>query len=153
MGINLLKRRQMMFKYPCYSSTPFNGAATAALKTQFPNDWETIKLYGFSHPDIASYMNSYAAEDPNIAYSLVPGLGLRTMYTDGTAYSVTNLIPNSTTKVYTAVKRKATGPYKYIFGACGSAGKSSYYFLGASNNVWYNEVCGSNLNFGEALEN
>ena len=133
--------------------SPYSKAAARALKAAFSAaQWAIIRDYGFAHPEIVGYMNAYAVEDAKIAYSLVEGIGLRTMVTDGTAYSITNLTPNSTTKVYTAVKRTATGSYKYIFGACGSAGKSSYYFLGANGNSWYNEVRGSNNNFGTATQ-
>ena len=108
-------------------------------------------------PTKASALAGFINEDPMLVCSL--GLQpqgvtmpIRTMYTDGTAYSITDITPNSTTKTYTAVRRAATGKYKYIFGACGSAGKSSYYFIGANNNSWYNEVRGDNNNFGTATQ-
>ena len=67
-------------------SSPYSAQATAALKAAFTAEqWPTIRDYGFAHPEIVGYMNAYAPEDAKIAYSLVEGIGVRTMVTDGTA--------------------------------------------------------------------
>ena len=60
-------------------ASPYSAQATAALNAQFPTQWPTIRDYGFAHPEIVGYMNAYAPEDAKIAYSLVPGLGVRTL--------------------------------------------------------------------------
>ena len=83
-------RKQMYFlsrgRYNL-SLTPYNREATAALKAQFPTQWETIWDYGFAHPEIVGYMNAYAPEDAKIAYSLVPTLGVfRCLVFTGTQY-------------------------------------------------------------------
>ena len=100
----------------------------------------------------AQQLADFINEDPLLVCSLVETSKVRGIYTDGSAYAKTTIVPDSTTKVSTYAKRAATGSYKYIFGSQGSAGKSSYYFLGANNNQWYCEVKGSNMNFGSALQ-
>ena len=64
-------------------SSPYSAQATAALKAQFPTQWPTIRDYGFAHPEIVGYMNAYAPEDAKIAYSLVEGIGIRYVNTNG----------------------------------------------------------------------
>ena len=113
----------------------------------------TIAYFNDLPPIQAQKLSLLVNEDPMMVCSLglnVENMPIRTMYTDGTTYSITELIPNSTTKVNTAVRRYATGAYKYIFGSCGTAAKQSYYFLGTNGDQWYNEVRGSNNNFGTA---
>ena len=97
---------------------------------------------------LAGFIN----EDPMLVCSLVETSKVRGIYTNGSAYAKTDIVPDSTTKVSTYAKRAYTGNYKYIFGSQGSAGKSSYYFFGANNSNWYCEVKGSNMNFGSALQ-
>lgn len=100
----------------------------------------------------AQQLSAFVNEDPLLVCSLVETSKVRGVYTDGSAYAKTTIVPDSTTKVSTYVKRAATSSYKNIFGSQGSAGKSSYYFLGANNNSWYCEVKGSNMGFGSALQ-
>lgn len=57
--------------------SPYSNEATAALKVAFSAEqWQTIRDYGFAHPEIVGYINDYAPEDAKIAYSLVPTLGV-----------------------------------------------------------------------------
>ena len=69
-------------------ASPYSVQATAALKDAFTAaQWQTIKAYGFAHPEIVGYMNAYAPEDAKIAYSLVPTLNVvRLLMGDGRAY-------------------------------------------------------------------
>ena len=68
-------------------ASPYSAQATAALKDAFTAaQWQTIKAYGFAHPEIVGYMNAYAPEDAKIAYSLVEGIGTRWLVGDGQAY-------------------------------------------------------------------
>ena len=74
--------------------SPYNAAATAALKEQFPTQWPTIRDYGFAHPEIVGYMNAYAPEDAKIAYSLVPTLGvIRKLNATGTQFIDLGITP------------------------------------------------------------
>ena len=131
-----------------YIASPYSHEATQALNAAFPQYWKAIRDYGWANPALVPFVN----EDPMLIVSLVEVGKVRGVYTDGSAYAKTTIVPDSTTKVSTYAKRAATGSYKYIFGSQGSAGKSSYYFLGANNNSWYCEVKGSNMNFGSALQ-
>ena len=103
-------------------------------------------------PQRAQQLAMFIQEDPLLVTSLVETSKVRGIYTNGSAYAKTDIVPDSTTKVSTYAKRADTGNYKYIFGSQGSAGKSSYYFFGANNSNWYCEVKGSNMNFGSALQ-
>ena len=38
--------------------SPYNAAATAALKDAFPTQWPTIRDYGYRHPEIVPYVNA-----------------------------------------------------------------------------------------------
>lgn len=81
--MSLLDRREMMFRY----QSPYSPAASAALMSQFNTEqMSTIILYGVAHPEIVPYMNAYAPEDAKIAYSLVDGLGIRAIKSDGSGY-------------------------------------------------------------------
>lgn len=82
-------------RLPSWAS-PYSAQATAALKAQFPTQWQTIRDYGFAHPEIVGYMNAYAPEDAKIAYSLVPTLGVRRWIEgDGNQYMDTGVLGNS----------------------------------------------------------
>ena len=106
------------YREPSWAS-PYSAAATAALKAQFPTQWQTIRDYGFAHPEIVGYMNAYAPEDAKIAYSLVPTLGvIRSVYGAGGQYFDSGLKPqiDSYTKLKFLVHSK-NNTYPYIFGA------------------------------------
>ena len=73
-------------------ASPYSAQATAALKDAFTAaQWQTIKAYGFAHPEIVGYMNAYSPEDAKIAYSLVEGIGTRWIANGGVAYIDTNV--------------------------------------------------------------
>ena len=86
-------------RWPRWSS-PYSAQATAALKDAFTAaQWQTIKAYGFAHPEIVGYMNAYAPEDAKIAYGLVPTLGIiRALYNTNTNnYFDLGIVPDSNT--------------------------------------------------------
>lgn len=68
------------------AGSPYNPTATAALISAFRTQMYSICEYGWQHPEIVAYMNTYAPEDPKIAYSLVEGIGTRWLVGNGTGY-------------------------------------------------------------------
>ena len=51
--------------------SPYNAAATAALKAAFPDLWNTLMRFGFDNPDKVPFINQYPLVAP---YLLVDGL-------------------------------------------------------------------------------
>ena len=95
-------------RVPSWAS-PYSDQATAALKDAFPAaQWQTIRDYGFAHPEIVGYMNAYAPEDAKIAYSLVEGIGTRWIVGDGTAYIDTGVVTNAPLRVISLQKGSTT---------------------------------------------
>ena len=74
---------------------PYSRQAGEALKDAFTAaQWQTIRDYGFAHPEIVGYMNAYAPEDAKIAYSLVPTLGvIRKLNATGTQFIDLGITP------------------------------------------------------------
>ena len=148
-AINLIARNGKAM-WDIGGGTGIRGAAAAVILAEYGKQvWSDVKQYAKAHPQIVEFIN----QDPHLAASISPNSAkIRGIYTDGTAYAKTNIVPDSTTKVKCQVLRTATGNYKYIFGSKGSAGKSSYYFVGANGSTWYHEVSGSNKSFGTATQ-
>lgn len=115
---NMIRGAQVVFgELVPKVNSPYSPAASVALKAAFPTQWPIIRDYGFAHPEIVPYVNAYATEDPKIAYSLVPTLGvIRKLCTDGTAYINTNIKPSSTTNVDTRMSA-TTSSNTSLFGA------------------------------------
>ena len=107
-------------------TSPYNAAATAALKAQFPTQWPTIRDYGYAHPEIVGYMNAYATEDAKIAYSLVEGIGWRFL-TPATnqSYFITNMVYGSG-DVEVEAQMKITGLANFD---CPFSGLNDRYYL------------------------
>lgn len=78
-------------RYPLWAQwwLPYSRQAGEALKAQFPTQWPTIRDYGFAHPALVPFIN----EDPMLVMSLIDGLGVRTIKSDGTAYIATDWRP------------------------------------------------------------
>ena len=114
-------------------ASPYSAAATAALKAVFTAaQWVTIRDYGFAHPEIVGYMNAYAPEDAKIAYSLVEGIGTRTLDSNATAYIDTGVIfANNNKRVETQLRIYGDVTNSHIYG---SADGSSMWTL----NPWWN---------------
>lgn len=66
--------------------SPYSAEATATLKEAFPNDWITIRDYGFNNADMIPYVNQY----PMIVASLA-GVARCVMTTNGEAYFNTGI--------------------------------------------------------------
>lgn len=73
-------------RYPSWA-TPYSAQATAALLAQFPTQWPTIRDYGFAHPALVPFIN----EDPMMVMSLIDGLGVRYLITDGASWIDTGI--------------------------------------------------------------
>ena len=115
-------------------ASPYNAAATAALMAAFTAaQWQTIKAYGFAHPEIVGYMNAYAPEDAKIAYSLVEGIGTRGIQTNDGAYLTLPTRYNTHYTYELKVKNSSSGGW-YFGGNAGSAGAG----YGMSVNQWRN---------------
>ena len=81
-------------------TSPYNAAATAALMAAFPTQWPTIRDYGWQHPALVPFIN----EDPMLVMSLIDGLGVRYLITQGPAYTTSSITPDQTTKVVVRAK-------------------------------------------------
>ena len=136
-------------------ASPYSAQATAALKDAFTAaQWQTIKAYGFAHPEIVGYMNAYAPEDAKIAYSLVEGIGTRWLVGDGTAYIDSGWGNTVGYRAITKVRKnsQATNSMSGIAGSTYNSGNNywrSSLFLSASQHnlqVW-NVYGGTNYNF------
>ena len=126
--------------------TPYSAQATAALKAQFPTQWPTIRDYGFAHPEIVGYMNAYAPEDAKIAYSLVEGIGVRGVVTDGQSYA--DLGWKATGGMHAFIQAFVTSTTKFYFGShnTSATGSSNNYnrnqleLVGSSNQTTFNTL-------------
>ena len=73
-------------------ASPYSAQATAALKDAFTAaQWQTIRDYGFAHPEDVEIVNQvatsiYFAEDKYILYSFIDLGIIRGLVTDGSAY-------------------------------------------------------------------
>ena len=56
-------------------TSPYNAAATEALKAQFPTQWNEIRQYAYDHPEHVDAINTYAPEDAYIMLPLIPQIG------------------------------------------------------------------------------
>ena len=111
---------------------PYSRQAGEALKDAFTAaQWATIRDYGFAHPEIVGYMNAYAPEDANIAYSLVEGIGWRLFDGGGSAYINFNQQFKNTgfpLDLKAQVKRTAISSTQYIFGNYSVSGSAQQCF-------------------------
>ena len=122
-------------------ATPYSAQATAALLAQFPTQWPTIRDYGFAHPEIVGYMNAYAPEDAKIAYSLVEGIGVRTLTIRNK--SVSNhlyngvILPTQFSQIG-LMQMTISAPSNntmILVGATSDTGMSGYYAFGGSQSL------------------
>ena len=112
------------YRDPIWAS-PYSAQATAALKAAFTAaQWQTIRDYGFAHPEIVGYMNAYAPEDAKIAYSLVEGIGSRYTVGNGTGYFDLGIKPYTDAGVRLKADFSVTDTTGRILGNSGSG----YYF-------------------------
>ena len=108
---------------------PYSAQATAALKAAFTAaQWQTIRDYGFAHPEIVGYMNAYAPEDAKIAYSLVEGIGNRWIQGTTNTYIDTGALWNVTGDVYKMQVYNMQA--NFIRPATGSQGFDGSYYRG-----------------------
>ena len=113
-------------------ATPYSAQATAALKAQFPTQWPTIRDYGFAHPEIVGYMNTYAPEDAKIAYSLVEGIGTRWIQGTTNTYIDTGALWNVTGDIYNMKVENMKA--NFIRPASGIQGYDGGYYRGQAFN-------------------
>ena len=92
--------------------SPYNAAATAALKAAFPTQWPTIRDYGFAHPALVPFIN----EDPMLVMSLIDGLGTRRLENTSGSYIVLNLAPLKTDIIRLRVENTTQAQSSSIFG-------------------------------------
>lgn len=134
----LFSRREMIFE--CQS--PYSQETTQALKSAFPYKWQTIRDYGFAHPDRVPFIN----EDPMLVMSLIDGLGTRWLNNNGTAYLNTGFVANYYSHSYqydTIWKAAAIGNSTTMIGALSNGAAFGQMFLSGSEcQVWggYNWV-------------
>ena len=135
-------------RMPSWAS-PYSAQATAALKAQFPTQWPTIRDYGFSHPEIVSYMNAYAPEDAKIAYSLVEGIGTRWIRGGNNApYINTGIIPTSFPLIAkTKIKFHNVSSENCFSGTYYNGDYSRGYGFGARSNATFLYVNGAYSSF------
>lgn len=122
--------------------SPYSSAATEALKAAFnAEQWQIISNYGFSHPEIVPYMNAYAQEDAKIAYSLVEGIGVRGLITDGSAWLDTGW--TATGGMTAKFGAKILNNRTYYFGSHNTSeqGATNYY----NRNQFYIPTVGTNV--------
>ena len=130
--------------------TPFSIEATVALENSFSNaQWNIIREYGFDNPSIVPVINSYAPEDPRIACSLIPTLGItRGLKGDGTSYIDTLFSPTS--------GRAFEITYNSIFVKTPNRqleGWNGYYWWGIGANTQSFGVDGGGVSFAENVVN
>lgn len=96
--------------------SPYSIAATAALRSTFnAATWDVIRLYGFAHPSIITYMNAYAPIDPLIAYSLVPTIGVRFIHGGYTNQVSTGIVPTTTMTIHAKFRMNSVTAYHATF--------------------------------------
>ena len=77
-------------------TSPYNVAATAALKAAFPAQWPTIRDYGYAHPALVPFIN----EDPMLVCSLMELGKIRFLKGDGNSWIDTGIKPRNTTRLH-----------------------------------------------------
>ena len=79
------------------ASSPFSPEATAILKEDFPDEWNDIKRYGYTNPEMIPYIN----EDPYIVVNLglVSGVERFLVKTSKSAYIDIGVSLNFTKKI------------------------------------------------------
>ena len=94
--------------------SPYSDQATAALKAQFPTQWPTIRDYGFAHPEIVPYVN----QDYLVVCSFgLPGMPIRFLVGNGTAYFNLDYTANARTKCKTILYTETMENKNYFGGA------------------------------------
>ena len=117
--------------------SPYNAAATAALKAAFPTQWAIIRDYGWEHPEIVPYVN----QDPMIVCSFgIEGMPIRYLVGDGSSYIDFNQRFKNTglpIDMKAQVMRTAITRTNYIFGnySVSGTGASCFEFAIRVNDV------------------
>ena len=125
-GMELLAVGRM----PSWAS-PYSAQATAALKAQFPTQWQTIRDYGFAHPALVPFIN----EDPMLVMSLIEGLGTRTITPGKTrAYIDTHISRTEGTYVKTRACITEWVSENFLFGAMLASSPYNRNYIKAESN-------------------
>ena len=138
-------------RWPSWAS-PYSAAATAALKAAFTAaQWQTIKAYGFAHPEIVGYMNAYAPEDAKIAYSLVEGIGTRWITATGTQYIDTGILNNSeiSVDVYAQYTTTSQTSFAALCGAADTASGANRFSIRQISNLFRCAFGSNGVSYGD----